>query len=175
MNEESSTSATTTAVVDDIRTPNAELAYRVLDHIDLHPDEWNQKHWITKTESGFAGCFAGLACMLSGDEPRRYRAGFSLRRDDVIDTVVKADRTTVYVPTRAWDLLRMDWALTSANADPYVEPTELWDASNTRAHLGRLVRAIFGPRPEHMPPAPDPAVSTDAPVVTGVSGENETE
>lgn len=48
-------------------TPNAELAYRVLDHIDAHPESWIQKTWWC----GSGGCFAGWTAELSGEHPDR--------------------------------------------------------------------------------------------------------
>jgi hypothetical protein len=45
--------------------PNAELAYRVLDHIDAHPQNWEQGRWIGQEECGTVACFAGWAVLLS--------------------------------------------------------------------------------------------------------------
>jgi hypothetical protein len=50
-------------------TPNAELAYKVLDHIDAHPQQWRQGWWFTELDCGTAACFAGWACVLSGYKP----------------------------------------------------------------------------------------------------------
>ena len=45
--------------------PNAELAYRVLDHIDANPQQWDQGRWIGQAECGTVACFASslLFCL----------------------------------------------------------------------------------------------------------------
>lgn len=52
--------------------PNLPLLRKVLDHIDAHPDEWNQGAWIQRTATsscGTAACIAGWACLINGDQP----------------------------------------------------------------------------------------------------------
>ncbi len=108
-------------------TPNAELAYMVLDQIDAHPETWNQGTW----DCGTAACFAGWAVRISG--------GVSEER--VIDTYVVAGPEHVVdrpVSTAAELLLRHSCG--TAEGD-------LFDPFNTREDLGRLVAEIFGPRP----------------------------
>jgi hypothetical protein len=115
--------------------PNAELAYRVLDHIDANPEQWRQKEWISRLDGadcGTAGCFAGWASLLSGDEP-----GWAFSDDDTTDIVVLDDESTPWVGDRAAELL----GITTEQQD------ELFDGWNTREDLGRLVAEIFGPRP----------------------------
>ena len=46
-------------------TPNLPLLRKVLDHIDAHPDEWNQSMWATETECGTAYCVAGHAVAMT--------------------------------------------------------------------------------------------------------------
>ncbi len=111
--------------------PNAELAYRVLDHIDANPDSWDQGLWLKRTDCGTAGCFAGWACMLAGDEPS-FRFIDSLRTD-----FVEVDGDRVYVEDRAADRL----GITPELADALFHP------ANTREVLGDMVAEIFGPRP----------------------------
>lgn len=65
-------------------TPNRELIVDVFAHIELDPSSWNQASWATapdrsrrvddpagsppaETECGTAYCFAGWACVLSGE------------------------------------------------------------------------------------------------------------
>lgn len=49
-------------------TPNKALLKRTLQHIEEHPEEWNQDHWITLPgpSCGTAYCFGGWAVVLSG-------------------------------------------------------------------------------------------------------------
>lgn len=52
--------------------PNLPLLRKVLDHIDAHPDEWNQNEWGIQTERsscGTAFCIAGHVAVMSGAEP----------------------------------------------------------------------------------------------------------
>lgn len=118
-------------------TLNAKLAYRVLDHIDAHPEQWSQREWIYRPDAadcGTAGCFAGWACMLSGDQPM-WNQGKQTERfamEIAVDGVCKPIRD------RAVELLGIDED----------EDDLLFDACNTRGDLGRLVAEIFGPRPD---------------------------
>jgi hypothetical protein len=115
--------------------PNAELAYKVLDHIDTNPEQWNQTDWITKGDGedcGTAGCFAGWACMLSGWKPYfvdQYRTRTGL--------VMIGGRDSM-IAERAPDLLGIS----------YTQADDLFHEDNTREDLGRLVAEIFGPRPD---------------------------
>lgn len=105
--------------------PNAELAYRVLDHINAHPESWDQNVWVAqRPECGTAACFAGWACLLSGDQP----AG-------IPDETGEIER---YIPHRAGTLLGIE-------VDGGEHP--LFEYTNTRDDLGVLVEEIFGPRP----------------------------
>lgn len=117
-------------------TPNATLAYRVLDHIDAHPESWNQLDWITRPDGadcGTAACFAGWTALLSGDQPRWAR-DWSVRTDYVLDP--DGERRDISV--RASELL----GINDEQAD------DLFCAVNTRPRLGTLVAEIFGPRPD---------------------------
>jgi hypothetical protein len=119
--------------------PNAELAYRVLDHIDAHPEQWNQKRWWC----GTSGCFAGWAVTLSGEQVNA-------------DACVTANGLIMHVSDRAAQVL--GFPDEDALIDAAIEamgggiPEEddapaLFNAGNTREDLGRLVAEIFGPRP----------------------------
>jgi hypothetical protein len=117
-------------------TPNAELAYRVLDHIDAHPEQWHQGVWIARDKDcGTVGCFAGWTCLLAGDT-----AAF-----DHIDPQ-HATRVTISgngpqydrsIDSRAFELLGI-------TPD---EAAGLFEASNDRRDLRSLVHIFFGPRP----------------------------
>lgn len=128
--------------------PNAELAYRVLDHIDAHPEQWNQGVYIGSKECGTAACFAGWAVLLSGARPRFYAADVSTA-DVVVDGLVRV------VPELAQELLRASrWV---EAGDGVSDDLDLFDQDNTREDLGRLVVEIFGPRPgEHINCPHDP-------------------
>lgn len=116
--------------------PNAELAYRVLDHIDAHPEQWRQGWWLTKADCGTAACFAGWACILSGDAPNLTHP------DDWEDEVefsyvVPAGDAPVHVEERATELLGISDR----------QSKTLFDGFNDRSYLGMYVERFFGPRP----------------------------
>lgn len=122
--------------------PNAELAYKVLDHIDAHPDQWDQDVWWTDQHyagCGSAGCFAGWAVVLSGG--RIEFDGFN----SIITGLAELDGAHV-----------SDAAAQLLNADPYTADPDggrdgcdlyLFSGGNDRTDLGRAVELIFGPRP----------------------------
>lgn len=122
-------------------TPNAELAYAVLDQIDAHPEQWDQKQWwITKPKCRTAGCFAGWAVQLSG--------GHMAQRDWSGETIVAAglgDLDGTYVPVAAATLLGLP--MEEGDPEEEAENLPLFHESNDREDLGRLVAEIFGPRP----------------------------
>lgn len=119
-------------------TPNAELAYKVLDHIDAHPELWHQDVYIGKADCGTVACFAGWACLLSGEKPKFNR--WSPASTDELE----AGPGSEFVSLRAEELLRADrWVDEGADHE-----RDLFDQDNTREDLGELVAEIFGPRPE---------------------------
>lgn len=117
-------------------TPNAPLAYAVLDHIDEHPEQWFQDLWLDLNtdgelgDCGTVGCFAGWTTQLSG-----LAAVFN---DFGHGRFVKIDGNTVSFRDAATQLLGID----EDDAD------DLFAGSNSREELGRLVTEIFGPRPD---------------------------
>jgi hypothetical protein len=117
-----------------VTTPNAELAYKVLDHIDAHPETWYQGQWIAKAECGTVACFAGWTCLLSGEK-------FS--SDGPLGVML---RSGTPVPDRAEDLLRTSRFVVSF-VDGELEEEDLFQEYNTREDLARIVEEIFGPRP----------------------------
>lgn len=117
--------------------PNAELAYAVLDHIDAHPEQWNQGVWvrIRVRGCGTAACFAGWASLLSGDEPYEHWSS-----DNGASSEIRSAETgrIRQVRNRARDLLRItDW-----------QADDLFDAGRIRSELDDAVAEIFGPRPD---------------------------
>jgi hypothetical protein len=122
--------------------PNAALAYAVLDHIDAHPEQWNQAKW----DCGTAACFAGHAVRLSGGVIQ----GFSNSDAEVVDTTDEFARWMLGMSPleAACHVLGIDADMGAVADDPETgERFWLFDASNDRARLGRLVAEIFGPRP----------------------------
>jgi hypothetical protein len=116
--------------------PNAELAYRVLDHIDAHPELWNQRVYIGRYDGVTVACFAGRAALLSGAEP--------VYADDSCKRTV-----TVWAAGKLWCIWEYAVELlgiSRIDVDPDGDG-DLFEPLNTRADLGRLVTQVFGPRP----------------------------
>lgn len=120
-------------------TPNAELAYKVLDAINAHPANFDMDTWVrapydrptvdlqqlTSSECGTTACFAGWAVALSG---------YQLTRDREI---VKANRMIpTSLPVFAAELLGLNDE--QANDLFYVDNEDF---------SPELVAEIFGPRP----------------------------
>jgi len=122
-------------------TPNAELAYRALDHIDAHPESWDQRTW----GCGTVACFAGWAVILSGGvlDADGYDSNVVAGPEELVGMTVEA---------AANRLLQANvWAERSDG-----EVDWLFSADNTREDLGSLVAEIFGPRPcSNCPPGHD--------------------
>jgi hypothetical protein len=126
---------------------NAVLAYQVLDHIEAHPEQWDQTNWARQVpECGTAGCFAGWTVMLSGMTPL-FRESYGGRAMDVID-----DRGyQVSVSEAATRLLGARYVYIDTDIYPDDDEEEdLFDESNDLDDLRRLVFEIFGPRPAVM-------------------------
>jgi hypothetical protein len=117
--------------------PNAALAYTVLDHIDAHPETWNQLRW----RCGTTACFAGWVVALGGGEIREAQTG-----SDAVVISGPANIVGLHPASAALLLLGIE--------DDYFWDDEdddrggLFWGGNGRAELGRGVAAIFGPRPE---------------------------
>lgn len=112
-------------------TPNAELAYAVLDQIDAHPESWDQLTW----DCGTTACFAGWAVRLSG--------GSSV--DGVHVSSGPVELENLRIEFAAYKALGID-EVGASYGNP--ERTWLFDIENDREKLGELVAEIFGPRPE---------------------------
>jgi len=119
--------------------PNAELAYRVLDHIKANPEEWDQSFWASKRPCGTVACFAGWTVILGGYElDWKQVPGGNPQATSVVDP----SGVTRRIPARAEGLLGI-WL------DPWVdEGLDLFHMNNTMEDLERIVYEIFGPRPE---------------------------
>jgi hypothetical protein len=122
--------------------PNAELAYRVLDQIDAHPERWDQKRWWC----GTSGCFAGWAVVLSDGEDAMMNGSY-----------VRVGDRKVHTQIRAFELLGISDDSADQDIAPalsyYAELSETDDSPslfhmwNSRADLQILVENIFGERP----------------------------
>lgn len=123
--------------------PNAELAYRALDHIDAHPEQWRQDRWIGKSDCGTVGCFAGWTVLLSGAEPIEFDPFWRDGKFTFTSQVQFGDEE-LFVSELAERLLHADRYPDGVAEDG----RDLFDEANTREDLGRLVEEIFGPRPD---------------------------
>lgn len=129
--------------------PNAARAYAVLDRIDADPDSHDQGWWFMRSECGTTACFAGLTCIIAGDQPDFDVDGDSSPEDGWTYTgaLKTVDGGESSASVRARDLLGID----------YLQGKRLFYGSNTREQLGDLVAEIFGPRPgEHVNCPHDP-------------------
>jgi hypothetical protein len=118
------------------RTPNAKLAYAVLDHIDADPDSWDQGNWFEQARCGTTACFAGWTTLLSGDQPQ-------FGSMNVTDLVVTNDARREFVAERAAELLRVEYD------ESHTSPgNRLFSPYHDRKSLGAAVADIFGPRPD---------------------------
>lgn len=115
-------------------TPNAALAYAVLDQIDAHPESWNQTDWVC----GTAACFAGWAVRLAGGVLVGESAGAEVESGP-------SGLIGYGVEEAAYVALGIDEAKSGWAHGDY--SGWLFSDSNTREDLGRLVAEIFGPRP----------------------------
>ncbi len=119
--------------------PNAELAYRVLDQIDQHPESWNQGEWYRKEACGTVACFAGWAVEFNNydialSEEQPALSGRPAHRYGRFVHGIAGRRTFRDVAAEVLGITDLD-------AD------DLFDATNTREELGELVLEFFGPRP----------------------------
>lgn len=121
----------------DVAEPNAALAYTVLDHIDAHPEQWDQGAWWKHNECGTAGCFAGWTVALSkaqlGGWPVHPRV--VVGKPEILGLLVdEAACKLLGIPNDIWDDRRGD-------------VRSLFHPDNDRDALGEGVLALFGPRP----------------------------
>jgi hypothetical protein len=124
-------------------TPNAALAYAVLDQIEAHPENWDQAKWISrKAECGTSGCFAGWTAMLSG-----YKPVFANSTTSEATIVQDSADGEVRVSELAQQLLGARYHRL-VDADGYYDEEDLFSEYHDFDDLRRLVVEMFGPRPE---------------------------
>lgn len=149
------------------RRPNAALAYRVLDHIDAHPEQWDQDTYYAPSSCGTTACFAGWSVLLSeipidrnGDvlladlEPEVAEAVGALSHRDYMGPEY---RHLAEVPEVAQVLLGINRG----------QKICLFYADQDRSSFGEAVEDIFGPRPL---PTPSMAKRLTAQDITNTLG-----
>lgn len=77
---------------------NKPLLKQTLDHIKANPESWDQSRWFC----GTAACFAGHACLLSGDR-RGPALPFAFK--NAINDVITAEGVQKFTQDRAEELL----------------------------------------------------------------------
>ena len=117
-------------------TPNAKLAYQVLDRIDADPSGHMQDIWIATASCGTVACFAGWACLLSGDQ-----AEYEEDEPEAEEVRIAGSVEISYIPTRAARLLGI--TPDGGTRTGY----RLFEPHHDRETLGDIVEEIFGPRP----------------------------
>jgi hypothetical protein len=126
-----------------VTAPNAELAYRVLDHIDAHPEQHDQGDFVRKhgdaltisadaMPCGTTACFAGWTALLCGQVVELTH----------IVPKVKVGNRLVDVDDFAAQQLGIGQSGMHDDA-----PHALFYEACTRTQLGEYVEEIFGPRP----------------------------
>jgi hypothetical protein len=103
-------------------TPDLELLDEVFDHIDTHPEEHDQVHWIC----GTTACIGGRTCLLRGWSP--------LRPNVPRVTCVTKNGEMRHIGELSRELLRLD--RTTAN--------RLFCAANTVDDLHLIQKEIHG-------------------------------
>lgn len=115
-------------------TPNAPLLLKTLEHIENHPEEWNQESWMC----GTTACFAGHAALLDGGEicVDSLDGWFVARDDDPRDALwTLADgRLKIHAEIRARHALALD----------NQQAERLFSAGNTLDDLRAEVYRLLG-------------------------------
>lgn len=132
----------------------AERGWALLDRIDADPDAWDQRSWQVRAGCHTAACAAGTLCAMAGDKPD-FGPPLISRMREISGFVWVGDRTgsvLEFVPDRAAHLLGFDSReamddSAAAKGNDLDLCWDLFDESNTRADLERIITALFGPRP----------------------------
>lgn len=119
-------------------TPNTALARRVLEHIEAHPEQWNQRRWAVRSECGTSFCFAGHAVHLTHPDAL-YLFGLDLLDGDERNHAVK-----VLIPGRPGPEYVRDVAVQLLGLSDY-DARLLFHASNTLEHLHGYVDQLQAP------------------------------
>lgn len=119
-------------------TPNTELARRVLEHIEAHPEQWNQSRWALRSDCGTSYCFAGHAVHLTHPDAL-YMFGLDLHDGDDRDAAVKVLIPGVAGPQYVRTIARELLGLSDYNA------TLLFYSDNTLDDLRSYVEQLEAP------------------------------
>ncbi len=110
---------------------NVELLRKVLEFITEHPDEWEQAEWLSRSTCGTAGCVAGWAVVMDGQEIEW--------EPDVLDNGL-----TGYRASGTKQGLRIDDAAREALGLTPFEASEMFMAYNDLPYLWHLAREFTG-------------------------------
>jgi hypothetical protein len=108
--------------------PNLPLLRKVLDHIDAHPEEWEQGSWAIQSSRyscGTAYCLAGHVAVMTGHEPAW---------DSIAQGEFYADHTTA--DACIGDVAQAELGITTEEADA------LFQADNSRTALREISEII---------------------------------
>jgi hypothetical protein len=120
---------------------NTELAYRVLRHVQEHPDQYDPGIYIAEEPDRITADFLGHTCLISGDVPV-----FLSGRQTTDQVAVGGDRC-VGVVGGGPPVLR--GAAPGVLSPEYASLIRL--STCTAEELPRVVERLFGPEPEGMP------------------------
>jgi hypothetical protein len=107
-----------------MNSPNLELIDAVMDHIDTHPEEWDQCEWIC----GTVACFAGRAVLIDGWQ------------DDRSTGYVKKNGDRRFVEGLAEDILGLSFS----------QSGRLFYPGNTLDDLHSMVKQLHGAPDEQL-------------------------
>jgi hypothetical protein len=113
---------------------NLPLLQKALDHIEAHPEEWDQESWGRQTACGTTACLAGHIALMDGWTPVRYGLQFGdwvhVEKNGVRQTAGDAAEESLGVP---------DVSVYDSNNE-YVG--YLWSGINGRADLWRMANIL---------------------------------
>lgn len=112
---------------------NVPLLQKALDHIEAHPEEWEQESWGVKTPCGTRACLAGHITLIDEWAPVQY----GMLYGDWIEVERDGERMTVADAARI--------SLGVSDVDAYIGNEYigyLWAGSNTRADLWKIANVL---------------------------------
>ena len=132
---------------------NVPLLQKALDHIEAHPEEWDQHHWGLKTSCGTVACLAGHITLADGWTPvldedstddygNRAWAGIFKEGEDhrYVDPATQQPYETV--EQVALDVLGIDltdWSMWIGSGNGY-----LFGGQHDREDVWRIANAMTG-------------------------------
>ena len=115
----------------------ARFAYRILDHIENNPDQWNQRYYRCNTGM----CYAGWAVVLSNGA--EWATDNVTRTSWTEDGIEIKDDTVLVGPYR---MPAHDFAVLALGLDEE-HGYRMFSPENTIEDLRAAILKIFGPRP----------------------------